>query len=141
MVRTPQNLEDAKAIFREEKAKLTGSLSAIAGSRWLTAILATFVIAFGVNALYGPTQLPSVGGLSLTVAGLPPNLDFGVAGEQAIEARDAAIAQGAEGEIAAFLSENAALVPILNWAGLALAFAFLVANMWIMTARRRVSRG
>lgn len=141
MVRTPQNLEDAKAIFREEKAKLTGSLSAIAGSRWLTAILATFVIAFGVNAIYGPTQLPSVGGLSLTTVGLPPNLDFGVVGEQAGQAVDAAQRQGARGEVDAFLAENPGLIPILNWVGLGLTFALLLANMWIMTARRRVSRG
>jgi hypothetical protein len=141
MVRTPQNLEDAKALFREEKAKLTGSLSAIAGSRWLTAILATFVIAFGVNALYGPTQLPSVGGLSLTTIGLPPNLDFGVVGEQASQAADAAQRQGAPSELNAFLFENAQLIPILNWVGLGLTFALLMANMWIMTARRRVSRG
>jgi hypothetical protein len=141
MVRTPQNLEDAKALFREEKAKLTGSLSAIAGSRWLTAILATFVIAFGVNALYGPTQLPSVGGLSLTTVGLPPNLDFGVVGEQAGQALDAAQRQGVGGEVNTFLSSNAQLIPILNWVGLGLTFALLMANMWIMTARRRVSRG
>ena len=141
MVRTPQNLEDAKALFREEKAKLTGSLSAIAGSRWLTAILATFVIAFGVNALYGPTQLPSVGGLSLTTAGLPPNLDFGVVGEQAGQAVDAAQRQNAGGEVQAFVSENAQFIPILNWIGLGLTFGLLMANMWIMTARRRFSRG
>jgi hypothetical protein len=141
MVRTPENLEDAKALFREERAKLTGSLSAIAGSRWLTAILATFVITFGVNALYGPTQLPSVGGLSLTTVGLPPNLDFGVVGEQAGQAAESAQRQGMGGEVDAFFSANAQLIPILNWVGLGLTFALLMTNMWIMAVRRRFSRG
>jgi hypothetical protein len=141
MVRTPQNLEDAKTLFREEKAKLTGSLSAIAGSRWLTAILATFAIAFGANAIYGPTQLPSVGGFSLTTIGLPPNLDFGVVGEQAGQALDAAQRQGAPSEVAVFLAENAGLIPVLNWVGLGLTLALLLGNMWIMTVRRPYSRG
>lgn len=140
-MRTPQNLQDAKAIFREEKAKLTGSLSAIAGSRWLLAILATLAIAFGVNLLYSPGQLPSVGGLSLATVGLPPNLDFGVVGEQASQAAQAAQRQGAPDQVSAFLTDHAGLTPILNWIGFGLTMALLVGNLWIMTLRRPYSRG
>jgi hypothetical protein len=138
---TPKNLDEAKALFLTEKAKLTGSLSAIAGSRWLMAILATFVIAFGANTLYSPSQLPAVGGVSLTAVGLPPNLDFGVVGAQVTQAREAAEREGARERATGLLAENPQVVPILNWAGLALTFAALIGNMWIMTKRRRVSRG
>ena len=77
MVRQPTNLAEAKEIFREEKAKVTTSLSAIAGSRWLMAILATLVIAFGTHLAYAPARLPTVGGVSLAAIGLPSNVDFG----------------------------------------------------------------
>ena len=140
-MRTPTNLAEAKAIFREERTKLTGSLSAIAGSRWLLAILATLVIAFGANLLYSPDQLPAVGGLSLSSVGLPPNLDFGIVGEQAAQAREAAERQGGASEAAAFLAERPELVPMLNAIGFGLCLALLLGNMWIMTKRRRVSRG
>lgn len=140
-MRTPQNLEDAKAIFREERAKLTGSLAALAGSRWLLAILATFAIAFAVNLLYSPTQLPAIGGISLTTVGLPPNLDFGVVGDQAAQAREAAQRQGAQSELAAFLAEHADLIPIINAVGFGLTLLMLLGNMWIMTVRRPLSRG
>ena len=63
MVRQPKNLAEAKEIFREEKTKVTSSVSAIAGSRWLLAILATFVIAFGTHLAYAPSRLPTVGGI------------------------------------------------------------------------------
>ena len=137
----PRSLEEAKALFQAEKAKLTGSLSAIAGSRWLLAVLATFVIAFGANALYSPNQLPAVGGISLAAVGLPPNLDFGVAGEQLRQAREAAEREGARERASGFLGDNPQVIPILNWAGLALTFAALIGNMWIMTKRRRFTRG
>lgn len=140
-MRTPTNLADAKAIFREEKAKFTGSISALAGSRWLTAILATFAIAFGVNVLYSPAQLPPISGISFSTIGLPPTLDFGIVGEQAAQAREAAERQGAQSVVTAFLAENAGLVPIINAIGFGLAFALLVGNMWIMTVRRRFTRG
>ena len=138
---TPQNLEQAKAMVRAEKAKLATSLSAIAGSRWVTALAAAFAIAFAANAIYSPDYLPSIGGVSLAAVGLPDNLDFGVVGDQATQARDAAIREGAPGRVAAFLNENRGLVPILNWTGLALASAALFGNLWIITRRRRVSRG
>ncbi|MBL8538296.1 MAG: hypothetical protein JNM59_12895 [Hyphomonadaceae bacterium] len=137
----PKSLEEAKALVRAEKAKLTGSLSAIAGSRWLMAVLAALAIAFGVNAIYSPAQLPALAGLSAVELGLPPNLDFGLVGEQAIQARDAALREGADERAASLLDENRGLAPLLNWIGFGVAFAALIGNMWIMTIRRRFTRG
>jgi hypothetical protein len=138
---TPQNLAGAKAIFREQKLKLTNSLSAVAGSRWLLALLATLVIAFGANLLYSPSQLPAIGGLSLSAIGLPPSLDWGVLGEQAAQAGAAAQRQGAPTQARAFLDQYARYNPILNAAGFGLCLLLLLGNMWIMTKRRRFSRG
>lgn len=139
-MRTPHSLEEAKALYREEKGKLTSSLSALAGSRWLLAILATFVIAFGANLLYFPGRLPAVGGISLTTIGLPP-LDFGIVGDQANQAQEAAERQGGGDAVATFLTEHANLVPILNGVGFGLTLLLLLGNMWIMTRRRRITRG
>lgn len=141
MVRTPASIEDAKAIVREEKIKLTTALSAIAGSRWLTAILATFVIAFGVNLLYSPDRLPAVSGLSTAAIGLPPSLDFGYAGEAAQQARDAVVNNGAPGRVDEFLTENRALVPAFNTIGLIATLLMLLGNMAVMTIRRPYTRG
>ncbi len=141
MVRQPRNLAEAKEIFREEKTKVTSSLSAIAGSRWLMAILATLVIAFGTHLAYAPARLPMAGGLSLAATGLPPSVDFGFAGEQAKEAFDAAQRQGAQERAAQFIAANAARAPLFNAIGFAFALALLLGNMWIMTKRRRFSRG
>jgi hypothetical protein len=141
MVRQPKSLAEARQIVREERTKVAGSISAIAGSRWLMAILATFVIAFGTHLVYAPARLPPVGGLSLAATGLPPSVDFGFAGEQADAAREAAIRQDAPGRIQAFLSANADKIPLFNGIGFGLTLALLVGNMWIMTRRRRFTRG
>jgi hypothetical protein len=81
MVRQPKGLAEAKQIFKEERTKVASSLSAIAGSRWLTAILATFALAFGTHLAYAPGRLPPVSGLSLAQIGLPTGVDFGFVGE------------------------------------------------------------
>jgi len=145
MVRQPQNLDEAKQIFREEKAKVSTSLAAIAGSRWLMAILATLVIAFGTHVLYAPARLPAVSGVSATMLGLPPGLDFGLVGEQAQQAIEAAQRNAAENDIQSRLAEEAAanadLIPTLNLIGFGAALALLLVNMTIMTKRRRFSRG
>lgn len=140
MVRQPKSLAEARQIVREERTKVAGAISAIAGSRWLMAILATFVIAFGTHLVYAPARLPPVGGLSLAAAGLPP-FDFGFAGEQADAAREAAIRQDAPGRIQEFLSANADKIPLFNGIGFGFTLALLVGNMWIMTKRRRLTRG
>lgn len=141
MTRQPKSLAEAKQIFREERAKLKSSVSAVAGSRWLMAILATFVIAFGAHLAYAPARLPPVGGLSLAQSGLPPSVDFGFAGEQAQAAREAAIRQDAPGQVRAFVSANAEKIPLFNAVGFGVALTLLLGNMWIMTKRRRVTRG
>lgn len=135
------DLAEAKSRVIAEKNKVAGSLSALAGSRWLMAILATLAIAFAVNLIYSPAYLPMIGGVSLATVGLPPNLDFGVVGEQAAQARDAAQRQGAGDVVTSFLAEHADLIPILNAVGLGLSLALLVGNMWIMTLRRPFTRG
>lgn len=140
-MRQPTSLEDAKAIFREEKAKITGSLSALAGSRWLTAILATLVIAFGVNLIYSPTQLPTFASISVASVGLPQGLDFGVAAEQAAQIREAAREQELAQRGLSWAEANPDKIPLVNAIGAGGALLFLLGNMWVMTKRRRVSRG
>jgi hypothetical protein len=141
MVRQPKDLADAKQIFVEEKTKLAGSLSAIAGSRWLLAILATLVIAFGAHLAYAPARLPPVGGLSVASSGLPPSLDFGFAGDQAKQAAEAAANSEARTRAQDFVAANQDKVPIINAIGFGLTLLLLLGNMWIMTKRRRVTRG
>jgi hypothetical protein len=140
-MRTPHSLNEAKAIVHEEKVKVTSSLSALAGSRWLMAILAAFTLAFGLHAIYAPGRLPAVGGLSLAQVGLPPNIDFGVVGEQARQAQEAAARQNVGGHIAEIINQHATYIPYINYAGFALTLALLLGNMWIMTKRRRFTRG
>lgn len=135
------DLAEAKARFVVEKNKVTGSLAAVIGSRVLLAVLATFAIAFAANLLYSPEDLPRVGGLSLAQAGLPPSIDFGVAGEQAGEAISAAQREGAAGYVQAFFAENSDLIPVFNAVGLGLSLVLLLINMTVMTKRRRFSRG
>jgi hypothetical protein len=141
MVRQPKDLAEAKQIFVEEKTKLTGSLSAIAGSRWLLAILATLVIAFGAHLAYAPARLPPVGGLSVASSGLPPSLDFGFAGDQAEQAAEAAANSEARTRAQDFVATNQDKIPIINAVGFGLALLLLLGNMWIMTKRRPVTRG
>jgi hypothetical protein len=141
MVRQPQSLAEAKQIFREEKTKVTSSLSAIAGSRWLMAILATFVIAFGTHLAYAPARLPAVGGVSLAAVGLPPSVDFGLAGDQAKQAAEAAANSEARTRAQEFVTANADKIPIFNAIAFGVALLLLLGNMWIMTKRRPYSRG
>lgn len=140
-MRQPTNLADAKEIFREEKAKVSGSIAAIAGSRWLMAILATLVIAFGTHLAYAPARLPAVGGVSLAAVGLPPTVDFGFAGDQAKQAAEAARNSEARTRAQEFIAANQERIPIFNAVMFGLALLLLLGNMWIMTKRRPYSRG
>lgn len=139
-MRTPKNLDEAKAIVREERGKISTAFSTMIGSRWLMAIAAAFALAFASHAIYAPERLPPVGGLSAAAVGLPP-LDFGIAGEQAAKARQAAINEGAPSAIQQKINENREYVPLMNAIGLGLALIVLAVNMTIMTMRRRVTRG
>lgn len=138
---TPQNLQDAKAAIGAEKLRLKTALSILAGSRWLTALAAPLALSFGVTLAYAPARLPNLSGLSLAAFGLPDNLDFGMAGEQAREAVEAAQRQGIGAAAAGFLSEHTSWIPWINGVGFLLCLAVLGANLWIMTKRRRLTRG
>jgi len=140
-MRQPKSLDEAKQIFREEKAKVTASLSAVAGSRWLTAILATLVIAFGTHAIYAPGSLPTLNWLQWQAVGLPPSVDFGFAGEQWQQMRDAAAQHDVGGRAQAAVAANQQYYPAINWSVSLAALALLLGNMWIMTKRRQYSRG
>jgi hypothetical protein len=140
-MQTPHSLTEAKQMFTHEKTKVSSSLSAIAGSRWLMAILAAFVLAFGLHTIYAPARLPTIGGLSLAQVGLPSNIDFGVVGEQAQQAAAAAQRQDVGGHVNQIIGEHAAYIPYINYAGFGLALLLLLGNMWIMTKRRRSTRG
>ncbi|MFZ2028983.1 MAG: hypothetical protein WAU68_01630 [Vitreimonas sp.] len=140
-MRTPHSLNEAKQVFHEEKVKVTSSLSAIAGSRWLMAILATFALAFGLHALYAPSRLPTIGGLSLSQVGLPSGVDFGVVGEQARQAQEAAQRQNVGAHVTSLIDQHATYIPYINYSGFALALILLLINMTIMTKRRRFTRG
>ena len=141
MVRQPKNLAEAKQIIKEERTKVTSSISAIAGSRWLLAILATFALAFGTHLAYAPDRLPPVAGLSVAQFGLPAGLDFGFVGEQTKEAARAARDQDVGRQVKEMAAANQARVPMVNAIGFGLALILLAINMTIMTKRRRTTRG
>jgi hypothetical protein len=136
-MRRPQSVDDAKAIYREEKNKLVGAAKAFAGSRVLIAVFALFAIAFGTQLLTGRDALPEFGDLSITSVGLPQNLDFGAAGQAAHEAIEGAKRQGAREEAQGLLSDYPALVPVLNGAGFAGSLALLVLAMGIQAEKRK----
>jgi hypothetical protein len=141
MVRQPKNLAEAKQIVKEERIKLTSSLSAIAGSRWLLAILATFALAFGTHLAYAPDRLPPVAGLSAAQFGLPAGLDFGFVGEQAKQAAEAAEREELRRRALEALATHSERNPQINAIGFGLAMLLLAINMTIMTMRRRTTRG
>lgn len=140
-MQTPKNLDEAKAAYRVEKKKITTSLSAIIGSRWLLAIAATFALAFACHLTYAPTRLPPIGGLNLAAVGLPENVDFGAAGVQAARAKEAAERHGAQSRIQQTIDDNRERVPLANAIGLGLALLILGVNLTVMTKRRRVTKG
>jgi hypothetical protein len=141
MVRQPKSLEEAKQIIKEERSKVRASISAIAGSRWLLAILATFALAFGTHLLYAPARLPPVQGLSFAQIGLPTGVDFGVVGEQAKQAAEAAESQDVRGHVEDAIAANPDRVPLINAIGFGVAMVLLAINMAIMTKRRRYTAG
>lgn len=141
MVRTPHSLKEAKEIVHEERVKVSSSISAIAGSRWLMAILATFALGFGTHLAYAPGRLPPVAGLSAVQFGLPTGIDFGFVGEQAKEAAKAAQDQDLRGRAEEVINEHPERIPLINAVGFGVALVLLLINMTIMTKRRRVTRG
>lgn len=146
-MQTPRNLSEAKQLIRVEAGKIGSSLSGLAGSRWLLAILATFAVVFGSHLIYAPQRLPSVSGFSLAHLGLPPSVDFGEVGRelsaQAAQRRSEAadVRNEITAEIDARAAEDPSFIPMLNSVGFGVALVLMLANMTIMTLRRRVTRG
>jgi hypothetical protein len=140
MTELPQSLDEAKAMVRQERSKLRSAFGAIIGSRWLLAILATFVIAFGSHVVFAPARLPPVAGLKAATAFMP-EVDWGLAGEQAQQAANSAIEQGAGEQVNEFISTNASRIPAANIAMFGLCFALLLVNMTVMTRRRWYTKG
>ena len=68
-------------------------------------------------------------------------MDFGLAGDQAKQAIEAAEQSEAQTRAQEFFDENAERMPIFNAVGFGVALVLLFVNMWIMTKRRRFSRG
>lgn len=133
-MRQPQSLEDAKAIVREEKAKVSTALKKVFGAPVVTALLAALLIAFGANLLYSPTQLPLLGDWTLASVGLP-NLDFGVVGEQAAQISQAAANQDLSGRAVSWADQHPDKVPLINIAVTIAALLLLLGNMWLTTRR------
>ncbi|MGH6950507.1 MAG: hypothetical protein ACREH4_06525 [Vitreimonas sp.] len=141
MARQPKSLDDAKQIFREERAKVAAALSAIAGSRWLLAIAAALALTFGVHLVYAPDRLPAMEWLHWQNVGLPPSVDFGLAGEQWDEMRAAAERQDVAARAHEALAANPHYYLAINVLVFSAALALLVLNLWLMTKRRRFTRG
>ena len=129
-MRKPQSLEDAKAIFQEERAKARGAFTTLVGSRPALAVLTLGVISFGTRIVLPPAvqQLPDLSGLSWGTFGLPP-LDFGALGEGAQEATRSATENGAADFVTRFLAENPGAVPWINLGAFVLCVVLLAFNL------------
>ena len=136
-MRQPKSLDDAKAIYREEKSKLTTAIGSLVGSRPVLAVMALLMITFGVQALMSPSQLPPVTGMGLAQLGLPP-LDFGVVGQGASEAVASAERAGGRDFFLEWIAANPGAVPYINIGITALAAVLLALN--IFAAARRYQR-
>jgi hypothetical protein len=79
--------------------------------------------------------------MSLAAVGLPPNVDFGFAGDQAKQAAEAAANSDARTRAQEFVAANAEKIPIFNAVAFGVTLLLLLGNMWIMTKRRPYSRG
>jgi hypothetical protein len=141
MSRPPKSLDDAKQIFREERAKVAAALSLIAGSRWLLAIAAALTLTFGSHLIYAPDRLPALEWLHWQNVGLPPSVDFGLAGEQWDEMRAAAERQDVAARAREALAVAEGRYVWINAIAFAAAFGLLALNLWVMTKRRRTARG
>lgn len=140
-MRQPKSLDDAKQMFREERTKVAASLGLIAGSRWLLAIAAALTLTFGSHLVYAPNRLPAMEWLHWQNVGLPPSVDFGLAGEQWDEMRAAAgrhdVAARAQDALAAHQDRNV----LINALAFLAALLLLLGNLWLMTKRRSYTRG
>jgi hypothetical protein len=130
------SVKEAKELVAAEKAKVTSALAAITGSRVAMAVAAVLTVGFGAHAIYSPTRLPPIGGLSLAQVGLPP-LDFGLLGQGVRDASDAAIREGAPTHVAAFVAEHQDWVPVANVIGFGVCLLLLLWTFRIQARKWR----
>lgn len=140
-MRLPKSLSDAKEMLRGERNKLVASLSLIAGSRWLLAIAAALALTFGSHLVYAPDRLPAMEWLNWGNIGLPPSVDFGLAGEKWDEMVAAAEQQDVAARAQDALAANQERHVWINALAFAGALGMLALNLWIMTTRRAHTRG
>jgi hypothetical protein len=131
------SLDDVKAQVGAEKTKVFSSIEAIIGSPYAVSALLAAAIAFASHLIWAPERMaPLFDNFSSVTLGLPP-IDFGVLGQGAQDAIDAAIRQGAPDVAAETLTSNAWAVPALNAAGLIAALLLLGWNLLAMLKRKR----
>ena len=140
-MRQPKSLDDAKQMFRAERAKVAASLGLIAGSRWLLAIAAALTLTFGSHLIYAPNRLPAMEWLHWQNVGLPPSVDFGLAGEQWDEMVAAAERQDIAARARETLAAHQERYVWINALAFLAALGLLALNLWIMTKRRAHARG
>ncbi len=126
---TPRTLAEAKALVASERKKVNTALEAIFGSRVFLAVVMALFIGFGAHLAFAPMRLPAAGFTDVSLAatvGLPP-IDFGIAGDVARDAGEAAVRQGAPQAAHGFLEANPQLRLIINAIGFG---ASLVLAIW-----------
>lgn len=136
----PGPIQQAGQQFEQLRARAVHTATTLAGSRWLTAILAAFALAFGAHAVYAPDRLPTVGGLSMVQSGLPPSLDFEYA-EQARRAREAVQEADLRGRASGWVAANPDKIWLVNAGGFGGALLLLAGNLWLIVKRRRFTAG
>jgi hypothetical protein len=132
------SIGEVKLRIAEERAKVTTSINAVLGSRWLLAVLAAFAISFASHTIFFPERLPPVAGITIANLGLPTT-DFGLVGDQATQAYEAAQRQDVSGRLGELLAERPQLAATLNIAGLVISLLLLVWNIHL--ASRRYAHG
>jgi|GEM_PF-3589548 len=140
-MQTPQSLDDAMAMLKAEQAKLSTGYHTLIGSRWLMAILATCCMAFGLHAVYAPTRLPRLTGVSLTAWGLPNGADLNDLSAVGQKLHEGAANPLVQPTLAHGISLLDQYAPAFNIAGFGLCLGLLLLNMTIMTKRRSFTRG
>ena len=135
------SIQEAKARVVAEKNKVVSSTRAVIGSRALLAVLTMLMVGFGVHALYAPTRLPPIQGLSLASVGLPSSVDFGVLGQGAQEATAAAIRQGAPDKANEFLAAHQSQIPLYNQIGFGVCALLLVWNLFAAAGKWKGAKG
>ena len=137
----PKSLNEAKEVLRAQRAKVAASISLVAGSRWLLAIAAALALTFGSHLVFAPNRLPAMEWLDWRNIGLPPSVDFGLAGDQWDKMVAAAERQDVAARAQEALAANQDSYVWINAVAFAAALGMLILNLWLMTRRRAHTRG